>query len=157
VRAAVRVVVSEGHRIIYGGARNGLMGVVADEALRLGGTVVGVRNCSTRVSTKSTSLLRCTSANASCRLAEAFLAFPGGAGTLEEIMEQWTWTQLGIHAKPCGVLDIDGYFLPLRMMVDKMVDEGFLAERHKASLIFSGSVEDVLAGLQQFEMPEAKH
>ena len=48
-------------------------------------------------------------------------------------------------------------FLPLRMMVDKMVDEGFLAERHKASLIFSGSVEDVLAGLQQFEMPEAKH
>ena len=65
--------------------------------------------------------------------------------------------QLGIHAKPCGVLDIEGYFLPLRMMVDKMVDEGFLAERHRASLIFSASVEDVLAGLQQFEMPEAKY
>jgi uncharacterized protein (TIGR00730 family) len=59
-------------------------------------------------------------------LAEVFLALPGGAATLEKIFEQWTWTQLGIHSKPCGVLDIDGYFAPLRMMVDRMVDEGFL-------------------------------
>ena len=72
-------------------------------------------------------------------------------------MEQWTWTQLGIHAKPCGVLDIDGYFLPLRMMVDKMVDEGFLAERHKASLIFSGFGGGCARRPPAIEMPEAKH
>jgi uncharacterized protein (TIGR00730 family) len=90
-------------------------------------------------------------------LAEVFLALPGGAGTLEELVEQWTWTQLGIHSKPCGVLDVDEYFAPLRMMVDRMVDEGFLHERHRASLIFSPSIEDVLAGLQQFHMPLAKY
>jgi uncharacterized protein (TIGR00730 family) len=82
---------------------------------------------------------------------------PGGAGTLEEIFEQWTWTQLGIHSKACGVLDIDGYFAPLRMMVDRMVDEGFLHKRHRASLIFSSTVEDVLIGLENFHMPLAKY
>ena len=141
------------------------MGVVADEALRLGGTVVGVIPAllvEKELLHKGLSEIHIVASmherkRKLSELAEAFIAFPGGAGTLEEIMEQWTWTQLGIHAKPCGVLDIDGYFLPLRMMVDKMVDEGFLAERHKASLIFSGSVEDVLAGLQQFEMPEANY
>jgi uncharacterized protein (TIGR00730 family) len=90
-------------------------------------------------------------------LAEVFLALPGGAGTLEELVEQWTWTQLGIHAKACGVLDIDEYFAPLRMMVDRMVDEGFLHERHRASLIFSPFIADVLDGLQRFHAPLAKY
>jgi uncharacterized protein (TIGR00730 family) len=118
VRAAVRVVVSEGHRIIYGGARNGLMGVVADEALRLGGTVVGVIPAllvDKELLHKGLSEIHIVASmherkRKLSELVEDFLAFPRGAGTLEEIMEQWTWTQLGTHAKPCGVLDIDGFF-----------------------------------------------
>ena len=95
VRAAVRVVVSEGHRIIYGGARNGLMGIVADEALRLGGTVVGVIPAllvDKELLHKGLSEIHIVASmherkRKMSELAEAFLAFPGGAGTLEEIME----------------------------------------------------------------------
>jgi predicted Rossmann-fold nucleotide-binding protein len=79
------------------------------------------------------------------------------AGTFEEILEQWTWSQLGIHAKPCGVLNCNEYFAPLRMMVERMVDEGFLHERHKASLIFGGTIEEVLSRLQDFHAPLAKY
>ena len=94
------------------------MGVVADEALRLGGTVVGVIPAllvEKELLHKGLSEIHIVASmherkRKLSELAEAFIAFPGGAGTLEEIMEQWTWTQLGIHAKPCGVLDIDGYF-----------------------------------------------
>jgi uncharacterized protein (TIGR00730 family) len=164
-RAAVGVIVSAGHRIIYGGAKNGLMGVMADEALKLGGTVIEVIPSilvDKELLHKGLSEIHIVASmherkKKMSELAEVFLALPGGAGTLEEIFEQWTWTQLGIHSKTCGVLDIDGYFAPLRMMVDKMVDEGFLHERHRASLIFSSTVEDVLRGLENFHMPLAKY
>ena len=154
-----------GHRIIYGGAKNGLMGVMADEALKLGGSVVGVIPAllvDKELLHKGLSEIHIVASmherkKKMSELAEVFLALPGGTGTLEELVEQWTWTQLGIHSKPCGVLDVDEYFAPLRMMVDRMVDEGFLHERHRASLIFSPSIEDVLAGLQQFHMPLAKY
>ena len=164
-RAAARVIVSEGHRIIYGGAKNGLMGVMADEALKCGGNVVGVIPAllvDKELLHKDLSEIHIVASmherkKKMSELAEVFLALPGGAGTLDELIEQWTWTQLGIHAKPCGVLDIDGYFSPLRMMVDRMVDEGFLHERHRASLIFSPFIADVLAGLEQFHAPLAKY
>src|SRR5262249_33768415 len=90
-------------------------------------------------------------------LADAFLALPGGAGTFEEILEQWTWTQLGIHAKPCGVLDVDGYFAPLGMMVDRVDEEEILLDRNQGSLIFDSTIEDVLLGLQDFHVPQAKY
>ncbi|HSJ42238.1 MAG TPA: TIGR00730 family Rossman fold protein [Xanthobacteraceae bacterium] len=164
-RAAARAIVAAGHRIIYGGAKNGLMGVMADEALKRGGSVVGVLPAllvDKELLHKGLSEIHIVASmherkKKMSELAEVFLALPGGAGTLEELVEQWTWTQLGIHSKPCGVLDVDEYFAPLRMMVDRMVDEGFLHERHRASLIFSPSIEDVLAGLQQFHMPLAKY
>ncbi len=130
-RAAARVIVSEGHRIIYGAAKNGPMGVMADEALKCGGNVVGVIPAllvDKELLHKDLSEIHIVASmherkKKMSELAEVFLALPGGAGTLDELIEQWTWTQLGIHAKPCGVLDIDGYFSPLRMMVDRMVDE----------------------------------
>jgi uncharacterized protein (TIGR00730 family) len=164
-RAAARVIVAEGHRIIYGGAKNGLMGVMADEALKCGGSVVGVIPAllvDKELLHKDLSEIHIVASmherkKKMSELAEVFLALPGGAGTLEELVEQWTWTQLGIHTKPCGVLDIDEYFAPLRMMVDRMVDEGFLHERHRASLIFSPFIADVLDGLQRFHAPLAKY
>lgn len=164
-RTAVRVLVSQGHRIVYGGAKNGLMGVMADEAIRLGGTVVGVIPAllvDKELIHKGLNEIHVVASMHERKkkmsdLADAFLALPGGAGTFEEILEQWTWTQLGIHAKPCGVLDFNGYFAPLRLMVDRMVDEGFLHERHKGSLIFGSTIEDVLSGLQDFHLPLAKY
>jgi len=141
------------------------MGVMADEALKCGGNEVGVIPAllvDKELLHKDLSEIHIVASmherkKKMSELAEVFLALPGGAGTLEELVEQWSWTQLGIHAKPCGVLDIDGYFSPLRMMVDRMVDEGFLHERHRASLIFSPFIADVLAGLEQFHAPLAKY
>jgi len=164
-RAAVRVLVSQGHRIVYGGAKNGLMGVMADEAIRLGGTVIGVIPAllvDKELLHKGLNEIHVVASMHERKkkmsdLAEAFLALPGGAGTFEEILEQWTWAQLGIHAKPCGVLDLNGYFAPLRMMVDRMVEEGFLHERHRASLILGSTIEDVLLNLQNFHVPLAKY
>ena len=117
----MRVLVSQGHRIVYGGAKNGLMGVMADEAIRLGGTVVGVIPAllvDKELIHKGLNEIHVVASMHERKkkmsdLADAFLALPGGAGTFEEILEQWTWTQLGIHAKPCGVLDFNGYFAPL--------------------------------------------
>jgi uncharacterized protein (TIGR00730 family) len=164
-RAAVRFLVSRGHRIVYGGAKNGLMGVMADEAISLGGTVVGVIPrvlVSKELLHKGLSEIHVVESMHDRKkkmsdLAEAFLALPGGTGTLEEILEQSTWTQLGIHAKPCGVFDVNGYFAPLRKMVDSMVEEGFMHERHRASLIFGSAIEDVVDGLQTFMPPAPKY
>ena len=107
---------AEGHRIIYGAAKNGLMGVMADEALKCGGNEVGVIPAllvDKELLHKDLSEIHIVASmherkKKMSELAEVFLALPGGAGTLEELVEQWTWTQLGIHAKPCGGLDIDG-------------------------------------------------
>jgi uncharacterized protein (TIGR00730 family) len=164
-RAAVRALVAQGHRIVYGGAKNGLMGVVAEETICLGGTVIGVIPnllVGKELVHKGLSEIHVVASmherkKKMSELSDAFLALPGGAGTFEEILEQWTWSQLGIHAKPCGVLDIGGYFAPLRMMVDRMVEDGFLHERHRASLIFGATIEDVLSALQDFHAPAAKY
>jgi hypothetical protein len=89
-------------------------------------------------------------------LADAFLALPGGAGTLEEILEQWTWGQLGIHSKPCALLNINGYFDPLRMMIDRMVREGFLNPRFAEMLIVSDDIDAVLAAFRSYVAPPSK-
>jgi len=89
-------------------------------------------------------------------LADAFIALPGGAGTLEEIFEQWTWAQLGIHHKPCGFLNVNGYFDALRSMIERMVDDGFLQPEHAAMLVFDNSVEAILARFQDYLPPGAK-
>ena len=108
--------------LIYGGGRVGLMGVLADAALNAGGAVIGViprslvereiqHTSLTELHTVATMHERKTRM---AELADAFIALPGGAGTLEEIFEQWTWAQLGIHRKPCGFLNTNGFFDPLR-------------------------------------------
>src|SRR5579863_1949156 len=128
--------------LVYGGGRVGLMGEVADAALLSGGTVIGVMPRSLverEIQHVSLTQLHVVASmherkTKMADLADAFIALPGGAGTLEEIFEQWTWAQLGIHEKPCGFLNVNGYFDPLVAMIERMVEEGFVAPPSAAML-----------------------
>ena len=80
-------------------------------------------------------------------LADAFLALPGGIGTMDELFEAWTWTQLGLHRKPCALLNQDGYYDPLLQFLDRSVDEGFLQPRYRAALLVAADVETALEQL----------
>ena len=162
--AAARSIALSGGTLIYGGGHVGLMGVVADAALGAGGEVVGVMPRSLvereiahrglhQLHVVETMHERKTTMST---LADAFLALPGGAGTLEEIFEQWTWGQLGIHGKPCAFLNIKGYFNPIILMVERMTSEGFLLPQFAAMLTFSQSIEEILTGFQDYAPPLSK-
>ncbi|WP_106181729.1 TIGR00730 family Rossman fold protein [Prauserella shujinwangii] len=138
--AAVGTLLAErGIGVVYGGASVGLMGAVADAALAAGGEVIGVipENL-LRVEIAHEGLTeQHVVANMHERkakmaaLADGFLALPGGAGTLEELFEVWTWAQLGLHAKPIGLVDAGGYYTRLGEFIDHMVEEGFLDTRSR--------------------------
>jgi uncharacterized protein (TIGR00730 family) len=151
--------------LVYGGGRIGLMGVLADAALRTGGRVVGVIPQSllereiqhtglTELHIVATMHERKTRM---AELADGFIALPGGAGTLEEIFEQWTWAQLGIHHKPCGFLNTNGYFDPLRTMIGKMTGEGFLRPEHASMLVFDTDPALIIDAFRDYSPPVAKY
>ena len=129
-------------RLVYGGGHVGLMGVVADAALQVGGDVIGVitealaerevaHDHLGRLEVVATMHERkATMAD----LSDAVIMLPGGFGTLDEFFEAVTWTQLGIHATPCGILDVAGYFAPLLHFLDNAVDAGFIDPRHRAMI-----------------------
>jgi uncharacterized protein (TIGR00730 family) len=150
---AGRALAEAGIDLVYGGGHIGLMGVLADAALGAGGRVVGVipRALMDRELAHgglSELEIVATMHERKARMAEladAFVALPGGAGTLEEIFEQWTWAQLGIHSKPCGILNLDGYFDPLEAMVGRMLAAGFLSSEHAALLTFERELGALLA------------
>lgn len=85
--------------------------------------------------------------------ADGFIALPGGIGTLEELFEVITWAQLGMHRKPCGLLDIDGYFTQLLGFLDRMVDQRFLRAEHRAMLLVESEPERLLAGFEAYQPP----
>lgn len=128
--------------IVTGGGRVGLMGVVADAALRAGGEVVGViPQALVDLEVGHTGLTDLHVVQTMherkalmAHLSGAFVALPGGLGTLEEIAEALTWAQLGIHAKPCAFLDADGYYAPLVDWMDHAVAEGFVAADRRAAI-----------------------
>ena len=159
-----RVLAQRGIDIVYGGGRVGLMGVVADAALAAGGAVIGVIPQSlaqreiqhaglTELHIVATMHERKTKM---ADLADGFIALPGGAGTLEEIFEQWTWAQLGIHQKPCGFLNTNGYFDPLREMIGKMVGEAFLRPEYASMLVFSTEPAAIVDAFGNYSPPVAK-
>lgn len=151
-----------GVQVVYGGAHVGTMGVLADAALAAGGEVVGVipegmveREIAHTGLTELHVVADMHERKAlMAERADAFIALPGGAGTLEELFEVWTWAQLGLHAKPIGLLDIDGFYQPLRAMVDHMVDEGFLRATHRDTLLFGTDPERLLIGLAEHQLPQ---
>lgn len=153
-----------GHGIVYGGGRVGLMGAVADGAISAGGRVVGVipRSLVEReLAHPGLGELRIVGTMHERKaemaaIADGFVALPGGAGTLDEIFEQWTWAQLGIHDKPCGFLDVGGYFAPLRTMIATMVAEGFTRPRHAEMLIFAEEIDALMERFESYVPPARK-
>jgi uncharacterized protein (TIGR00730 family) len=162
--ATGRALALEGLRLVYGGGRVGLMGVLADAALAAGGEVTGVipRSLFDReIAHSGVKDMRVVGSmherkEQMSSLADAFIALPGGAGTLEEIFEQWTWSQLGIHSKPCGFLNVNAYFSPLLAMVANIVAEGFMAPRLAEMLIIESKPEELLARFREYHAPAEK-
>ena len=133
-----------GLELVYGGGNRGLMGVVADTLKNLGGTTIGVLPKAMdlpQVRTKQVeSQLIITDGMHSRKekmyeLGDGFLALPGGIGTMEELLEVFTWQQLGYHHKPVAILDVEGYWKPLRDMLQKSVETGFLDPRCMQTLL----------------------
>jgi uncharacterized protein (TIGR00730 family) len=150
-------VAKRGMRLVYGGASVGLMGAVADAALAAGGEVVGVipqHLVDREVAHDGLTELRVTGSMHERKalmadLADGFVALPGGLGTLEELAEILTWSQLGLQSKPCGLLDVEGFFDPLLAFLDHTVTERFVSTEHRALVLAADRPDallDLLAG-----------
>jgi len=150
---------ARGIRVVYGGGRVGMMGAVADAARAAGGEVVGVipqQIFDLEIGHTGLDDLRVVGSMHErkalmAELSDAFIALPGGIGTLEELFEVYTWAQLGIHAKPLGLLDVAGYFQPLVAFLDHAVRERFLRPEMRTLLAVSDGLDDLLAALEASE------
>jgi uncharacterized protein (TIGR00730 family) len=159
-----RTLAERGIGLVYGGASVGTMGVVADAALAAGGRVTGVipRSLVDReIAHPGLSDLRVVAdlherKATMAALADAFLALPGGAGTLEELFEVFTWGQLGLHTKPIALLDVDGYYQPMLRFLDHMADQGFLRAEYRQMLIVDTDVAEVLDRYASHRPPRGK-
>ena len=146
----------DGVGLVTGGGRVGLMGVIADAALAAGGHATGVipqALLDREVGHEGLSTLHVVDTMHErkalmAQLADAFVALPGGLGTLEEITEMLTWAQLGLHAKPCGLLDVDGYYAPLVRFLDHATDEGFVRPSDRARIVVASQPDALLDALR---------
>ncbi|ENW83495.1 TIGR00730 family protein [Acinetobacter sp. ANC 3929] len=158
-QATGQTIAAQGKTLVYGGGRSGLMGVVADSALQAGGRVIGIiPNALVDRELAHTGLTELHIVNnmherktKMAELSDAFVALPGGAGTLEEIFEQWTWSQLGIHQKPCAFLNVDGFYDDLIKMLQASVERGFSQERFVDRLIVAEQINDILAAFSVYQ------
>ncbi len=156
-----RGLAGRGLRLVYGGAAVGAMGALADTALRAGGEVIGViprALVDAEVAHGGLTELRVVASMherkaVMAELADGFIALPGGLGTLEELAEVTTWAQLGLHAKPIGLLDPLGYFDLLLRFLDHAVDERFLRPEHRALLLREPAVGPLLQAMTAWTPP----
>ncbi|MCE9596305.1 MAG: TIGR00730 family Rossman fold protein [Planctomycetes bacterium] len=147
--------VAHGFGLVYGGGNVGLMGEIADAVLAKGGEAIGViphslvaREVGHRRLTDLVVVRTMHERKAKMvELADAFVALPGGFGTFDEFCEVLTWAQLGIHDKPCALLDIDGYFEPLLALFDRAVDEGFVRREYRELVIAESDPDRLLERL----------
>jgi uncharacterized protein (TIGR00730 family) len=147
--------------IVYGGGNVGLMGELADTVLAAGGEVVGIMP--RQLVEKEVAHLGLTDLHvvesmherkaAMAELSDAFVALPGGIGTLEEIIEVYTWSQLGLHRKPCALLNINGYYDGLTAFLDHAVAEGFLNLGHRDLLVVVERPEELIESLENWDPP----
>ena len=150
-----------GQELVYGGGKVGLMGIMADAALAAGGRVTGVipqALVAKEVGHAGLTELRVVRSMHErkalmAELADGFVALPGGMGTLDEMFEILTWAQLGIHAKPCGLLNVAGYFDPLLGFVRHSVAEGFVRQEHGSMLQVAAQPDALLDLLQHAHVP----
>jgi hypothetical protein len=144
--------------LVYGGGNVGLMGVLADAVLKAGGEAQGVipehlmaREIGHNGLTKLHVVRSMHERKAlMADLSDAFIALPGGFGTLEEFCEVVTWTQLGLHAKPCGILNVVGYYTPLLAMLDHAVQERFLKPENRGLVLARESPSELLHALEEW-------
>ncbi|WP_296493521.1 TIGR00730 family Rossman fold protein [Rhodoferax sp.] len=163
-RALGQALVARDLGLVYGGASIGLMGLVADTVLQLGGRVVGVIPkglARKEVVHRQLSELHVTQSmherkTLMAELSDGFIAMPGGIGTFEEIFEIWTWAQLGIHAKPCGLLNVAGYYDALTTFLDHAAAEQFLKLPHRSMLIVEQAPDVLLDRFASYQPPSVR-
>ncbi|OQP54382.1 TIGR00730 family Rossman fold protein [Niastella populi] len=157
-----QVLAKKGIRLVYGGAKVGLMGAVADGALSEGGEVIGVlpkflqekelaHEGLTELILVGSMHERKLKMNDLC---EGVIALPGGFGTMEELFEMLTWAQLGLHEKPVALLNINGYYDCINVLTKTMVDSGFLKNVNRDMLLVSDNIENLLHQMAVYKAPE---
>ena len=160
-RAMGAYLAGSGRRLVYGGGRTGLMGALAEGALAAGGEVIGIMPkhlVDHEVAHTGLTELRVVSSMHErkamlAELSDGFLAMPGGLGTLEELFEIWTWGQLGLHRKPYGMLNVNGYFTPLLTFLDHAVTEQFFRPEYRALLVVDTQPAALIARMEAMEPP----
>jgi len=151
----------KGIGLVYGGAAIGLMGMVADGALKSGGEVIGVLPYFLRTKEIAHEALtelvlvesmheRKTKMNELC---DGVIALPGGFGTLEEFFEMLTWAQLGLHRKPIGLLNVESFYDPLMLFVDSMVEKGFLKDVNREMILVAETAETLITRMENYQAP----
>ena len=152
---------SRGIGLVYGGGNVGLMGIVADAALAGGGEVIGVIPCALvdrELAHRGLTELRITASMHERKqlmhdLSDAFIALPGGFGTLDELFETLTWAQLGVHTKPSGLLDVEGFWQPLVRFIESQVAAELVRPQHASMLLHSASAVDLLSRFESYRAP----
>ena len=152
---------ARGYDLVYGGGRVGLMGAVADSVLGNGGQVIGVipeALAEKEVAHRGLTDLRVVTSMHErkalmAELSTAFIALPGGLGTLEELFEVLTWVQLGIHTKPCGLVNVGGYFNGLLEFISHAVEERFLKPDHQSMILVDSDIKALLDAVEAFVPP----
>ena len=153
-----RTLAERGLGVVFGGGKVGLMGVLADAALAAGGEAIGVipeAMVAREIAHQGLTELRVVRSmherkTLMADLADAFIALPGGYGTFEEFFEAVTWTQLGIHSKPCGLLNLEGYYDTLLALLDRAVSDGFIREANRSLVLDAPDVPTLLQKLEAF-------
>jgi hypothetical protein len=157
-----RLLAGRGITIVYGGAHVGTMGALADAGLAAGGEVVGViprHLVEAEIAHRGLSTLHVVASMHErkalmAELSDAFVALPGGIGTLEEFAEVTTWTQLGLHSKPTGLLNLGGYYDRLLEFLDHSVAEGFVRPAHRGLVVDSEDPAELLAAMERWRPPD---
>ncbi|MFP6808495.1 MAG: TIGR00730 family Rossman fold protein [Pseudomonadales bacterium] len=154
--------VEQGIGLVYGGASVGIMGKIADEVIKAGGEVIGVipqALVDYEVSHDGLSELKIVSSMHErkalmAELSDGFIALPGGLGTLEELFEVWTWSQLGFHNKPIALLNTENYYKHLLAFLNNAVDQSFVKDIHRDMLLVSDNPADLLGMMASYQPPK---
>ena len=157
-----KLLAGRGIALVYGGGNVGLMGVIAETVMAHGGQVIGViphALAEREIANIAITDLRVVDSMHTRKammadLADAFIAMPGGVGTFEEFFEAVTWTQLGLHRKPCGLLNVNAFYSPLAAFIDQAVDEGFIKPVHRSIIVVDDDPERLLDSLSAIQLPD---
>ena len=156
-----KLLAKRGIGLVYGGGNVGLMGIVADAVMAHGGEAIGVipqALADREIAHSGITQLHVvdsmhTRKAMMAELSDGFVAMPGGVGTFEEFFEVVTWTQLGVHRKPCGLLNVNAFYTPLAVFIDQAVAEGFIKPIHRAAIVIESDPSRLLNSLATVDLP----